>query len=534
MIPLRTALAGAAALLTAACAPTSARSALTPAPDPACVVPADTTVASEAAALNARGGYHGGDSTALDTRIAVTAGVDSTHAPWARNHGERLVFAQLYEPLVRVDCSGRVIGALAASWNSDAGALPGTTLWRFVLRHDARFSNDERVVAADVIASWQRSGIAHGRGSDGPAIAAIAAGARALDDSTLAVQLLGSDTDPRLLAAPAFAVAHRAAAGGAWPDGSTSYEVNSAAGQRALLPGRTPRDERASRRSPAGDVIALHSRTGDGALRFMLEPDADPRDLLDAGTDVLITASPGAVQYARTRPELSTVTLPWTRSYALALHTSVAAGSDSACTSTDAWRPLRDAMAVAVHVDARGAAGPCWWLASSDAANESSAAPAAAAHAFSGRIVYRADDPTARELAERIVALVAPGRDDPAAELLRSAAPSFAGTAGAASLRASGMDSSAFAASLAAGADDAYIVAIPHDPDWRAAARARLFDAAPWLAPRDYLAHALIPLVDTRERLIFRRARGIPRMTIMHDGTVIFGEPDSTSYRPTP
>jgi hypothetical protein len=163
-----------------------------------------------------------------------------------------------------------------------------------------------------------------------------------------------------------------------------------------------------------------------------------------------------------------------------------------------------------------------------------SAAPAAAAHAFSGRIVYRADDPTARELAERIVALVAPGRDDPAAEILRSAAPSFAGNAGAASLRASGLDSTAFAASLAAGADDAYIVAIPHDPDWRAAARARLFGAAPWLAPRDYLAHALIPLVDTRERLIFRRARGIPRMTIMRDGTVIFGEPDSTSYRPTP
>jgi hypothetical protein len=249
--------------------------------------------------------------------------------------------------------------------------------------------------------------------------------------------------------------------------------------------------------------------------------------VLDAGADVLITASPGAIQYARTRTDFSTVALPWTRSYALALHPAHDGGSNPACASTDAWRPLRDAMAVAVHVDARGAEGPCWWDASNDTASEEGgASPANTPRAPSRHIVYRMDDETARELAERIVALVAPGRDEPAAGALRSASPAFADAAG---WRAVGLDSATFAASLAAGSEDAFILALPHYPDWPAAARARLIEAAPWLSSRGALARALLPLVDTREHLIFRRARGIPRMTILHDGTVIFGDPDSAS-----
>jgi hypothetical protein len=38
--------------------------------------------------------------------------------------------------------------------------------------------------------------------------------------------------------------------------------------------------------------------------------------------------------------------------------------------------------------------------------------------------------------------------------------------------------------------------------------------------------------VDTRETLLIRRERGIPRMTILHDGAVVLGAPaleDKTS-----
>ena len=64
-------------------------------------------------------------------------------------------------------------------------------------------------------------------------------------------------------------------------------------------------------------------------------------------------------------------------------------------------------------------------------------------------------------------------------------------------------------------------IAVPSDPAWPAAARALLLAAAPWLAPLARTS-AVLPLVDTRETLLIRRERGIPRMTIQHDGTIIF------------
>jgi hypothetical protein len=52
--------------------------------------------------------------------------------------------------------------------------------------------------------------------------------------------------------------------------------------------------------------------------------------------------------------------------------------------------------------------------------------------------------------------------------------------------------------------------------------------AAPWLAPIGG-TNAILPLVDTRETLLIRRGRGIPRMTILQDGTIIFGAAASAS-----
>jgi len=67
--------------------------------------------------------------------VALLGSVDPAHAPVAVSDAERLVFAQLYEPLVHVDCAGRVVPGLADSWRVDSGGRR----WTFTLRRDAQF-----------------------------------------------------------------------------------------------------------------------------------------------------------------------------------------------------------------------------------------------------------------------------------------------------------------------------------------------------------------------------------------------------------
>ncbi|HET7620634.1 MAG TPA: hypothetical protein VFK39_01910, partial [Gemmatimonadaceae bacterium] len=288
----------------------------------------------------------------------------------------------------------------------------------------------------------------------------------------------------------------------AWPDGTTSYYPHSTLGHTGAG---------VSGRLAVLAEIGLRTPGGSSPVLFQVEPDADGRDILDAGVDVLITSSPAAIQYSRTQPGRVAIPLPWARSYLLVLPARSASTSGMGCDAAD-LRPLREALAQAVHVAARGAAGPCWWHSDS-----SDAAASGRSGTGSRQILYPIHDATARELAERIVALAAPGRDEPATAALHRVAPEIFGTGG---WSAAGADSARFAERLARASDAAYILSIPHDPAWAAAARATLLSRAPWLAPLDR-TQALVPLVDTRETLLIRRDRGIPRMTILHDGTVI-------------
>jgi oligopeptide transport system substrate-binding protein len=58
----------------------------------------------------------------------------------------------LFEGLVRLDAAGNVIPAVASSWRVSADGLQ----WRFFLRPEARWSNDEPVTAADFVYAWRR------------------------------------------------------------------------------------------------------------------------------------------------------------------------------------------------------------------------------------------------------------------------------------------------------------------------------------------------------------------------------------------
>jgi len=111
-----------------------------PLPPPA-LAPGDTTCTIAA-----------GRGAARDTvMLAVTDAVDPRHAPLPRNDAERLVFGQLYESLIRVDCQGRALPGLAAAWEQ----APGDR-WAFTLRDNARFWDGAPVTARDVVASWRR------------------------------------------------------------------------------------------------------------------------------------------------------------------------------------------------------------------------------------------------------------------------------------------------------------------------------------------------------------------------------------------
>src|SRR5207245_2537113 len=91
-------------LVAAACGGAAPRGELPP--------PAPTLAPSDTACLIAAGRPASRDTVT----IALTDPIDPAHAPLPRNVAERFVFAQLYETLIRVDCRGRVLPALARSW----------------------------------------------------------------------------------------------------------------------------------------------------------------------------------------------------------------------------------------------------------------------------------------------------------------------------------------------------------------------------------------------------------------------------------
>jgi len=216
-------------------------------------------------------------------------------------------------------------------------------------------------------------------------------------------------------------------------------------------------------------------------------PGGDLRDALDGGADVVVSDDPMLLDYASRRPGYTRVPLPWSRSYLLLVPAGSSPGS-AIPQDTAAFRAglARDA----VRADARPAVAPFWW----DTAGDCGSPLASAGPRRSSAIVYREGDATARELAERLVAL-----------------------AGAAGLAAHGLPADSLSAALRAASEHAYVVAVPSRPlvpcrviaDWPAGA-------------------AAVGLVETRAHAIIRR--GTPPLVVGWDGTL--RGPDSVAAHP--
>jgi hypothetical protein len=289
--------------------------------------------------------------------VGVPDPVDLAHAPAPQDAAERFVFGTLYEPLVRLDCGGRVVPALAARWDRE-----GPRRVRFTLRRGARFWDGTPVTSADVAAAWAGQTIAFAESLATP------------DARTLMVVLASADTAAlRRFADPRLAVA-RPGVNGAPPEGTTPYRVT---------------------RWVADRVEARPVNRPGPVLEFRLAADADPRDLLDEGADLVMTGDPDALRYAADRADFDVVPLPWAWTY-------VATG---ALLSLPANPPYPWGLPDAVHGEVRLARPPFWWTTASPCP-EDLQPPPYHPPSLARTIVYQAGDPMARGIAARLAAVL--------------------------------------------------------------------------------------------------------------------------------
>jgi hypothetical protein len=403
--------------------------------------------------------------------VALTDRVDAANAPRPSNDGERLLFRQLYETLVRADCRGRIVPGLAASWQLDAAGRA----WTITLRDDARFSDGTPVTAADVRANWTREGSDELR----PQVSRLVQEATPAGERTLSIALRSRRADaPLALAHPDLAIA-KAVPGSLWPLGTRSSRVAPGATAGAITIARDPLP----------------------AIRFVVSR-GDPRDLVDQGVDLLLTRDRAVLVYAGTLPQFQSVPLAWQRTHVLL----TPGRSRSAPTLSD---DQREALAAdAVRGEARGALPPYWWQATPDC--DIATAPVGTPTPPTPRVVYDANDATARDLAERLVGL-ARGSSPAATAFLDALLPDRPRRS---YQRATALTGAALVTAVRAGGDAGYVMAVDARPVDACRELQILRERARWLDPE-----TIVPLVETRQRAVLRRGRG--GVTVDWDGGLL-------------
>ena len=284
--------------------------------------------------------------------------VDPGHAPLPTNDAEALVFRQLYETLVRVDCEGRIGPGLAVAWREEG------LQWSFTLRPNAAFWDGSPLDATTVLEEWRATN---------PATAV--AGVRS-EGNQLTVFLSAPRPLP-YFAAPALRLIQRGPEA-TWPLGTGPWKLRP--------------DMSGSRLFATAKV-----RNGERVLSFDLRPGADPRDLLDAAAQLLVTRDRGAIAYAAGLSGWTDVPLGWDRLYLLL--SPAAASSDPMVVAPIRAELARDAL--------RGEGRPAdstlaQWVLSCTGASDGGPPPGVAVGRR--RVIYPREDAVARLLAERLVA----------------------------------------------------------------------------------------------------------------------------------
>ena len=330
---------------------------------------------------------------------------------------------------VRLDCEGRPLPGLADRWSADTSGK----FWTLELgpRLATPRGDGQRWTASTLAATWRSDPDA-----DVALRSASVASVLPLDDRRLVVAFAAPERElPAVFAARALAVALN--------DSSTVMEQ---------APG-------------SGDL----------------------RDAMDGGVDVVQTGDPDLLEYAARRPGLTRAALPWNRIYLLLLPAGGVGLGDAIPGDTAGFQAALARNAV--RTDARAPERAAWL----DSAARCRPTAGAMRPVASNAVAYPAADGTARELAERIVALAGPG-----------------GLA----VRPLGPDSLSDA--LRRGDARAFVVRAPRTTAGPCA------ESSGWPA-----GAAIVPLVETRRHVIVRR--GTPPLMVEWDGAVRVAQAGDTA-----
>jgi len=394
--------------------------------------------------------------------VALMHPVDPENAPAATSASERQVFRYAYETLINLDCTGAVYPGLAAKWRKKDGGR----LWVFTLREGAEFHDGSPVQASHIAESWRQN--ARHFGADHTAIDSVGA------EKPGEVQVFISqkrDDVPRFLAGSPFAIA-RPAPG--WPLGSGPYE---------MLP-----------EGALGTHVAVPAGATRGPILKFIESGNDARDLLAGGVDVMVTEDPDVIDYADAQGGMHALALPWDRSWVIITRYRVSRLYLEGDYPAEVSRTVLENLARdAIRSDARAYELPLWWQSIDECPELRSwvRKKLPQTNLSTERILYPNTDPVARDMAERIMALEAPGT---------WIIPGIM-----ASGQAQGVPPGEFVRSLDIGDEAAYVLPLPRNPADPCQAVSILLGRARWLAGLgENLQHALFPLVDTRRHVIVR------------------------------
>ena len=284
--------------------------------------------------------------------MALLEPVAPTHALRPTNESERLLFRNISDNLIHLDCQENVRAGLAEAWNSDS--VPGA--WVFTLGENTGRRSGALLSAAKVVTAIRaRLSTEFIGGID--SIAAV---------GDRQVRIFGSgDSVPKALADPALALVDSIALGGMNGEGDTP------------MPGHGP-----------GPVVA-----------FRVVANGDARDALEGGADLVIARSSTVLEYASGRPGLTSYPLPWARTYVM-----LQPPGSPPLLAVNTERP---AFALdAVEADARPAESLSWLNETASCRSDHPVGLGAAPV----RVVYQQGDAVARALAERMVAVADPGK----------------------------------------------------------------------------------------------------------------------------
>ena len=437
-----------------------------------------------------------------------------------RSPADSLVFAHLYETLVKVTCDGRLVPGLAERWSlrDDTSGR----VWTLHLR-DARAA-EVSISPEDVIDAWRsrRSAIGSERDPRALAIESVAIES----DRAVTIRFRDPHPDgPRVLADPYFAVS-RTSQDPTAIRGTGPFPVVHAGDP-------TPGDGSVALVPPVG--------TGDGTRMLRIVPSDDPRDLIDRGVNVLRTRDRRSIAYAATRRESRTQPLPADQAYILVAPARAAAASGESPSAgaidttsyagvNDArWESLRTALSRDVLRMSEPQRTDGWWLAPDVVSRCEITIPTRVPWTTprspmrARRLVFDARDSVGAALARRIVVLAAADAPpSPEADAVRALLPELAAPAPD-RLVAWGASDVELASGLLAGADAAYLVSLPRrvlDPcaHWRTVSA-----MAPWLRP----GHVAF-IVESAPVLITNA--GAPALTIDWIGTLrVVGPAGKTS-----